>query len=164
MNIKLLIHVWQHVLVHVQVTCCQDTSVILISLNIIFSYVVSEPYSMVPGNLNWRYRVVDLHIFVNGPSYLLPQLQEILEGKKADLPGLTVRIMSIAIELLRSYTLFSPVWTIWQVLRYELGGCWIWHGRGHHITTASPFSLDHASHHDGGHVESHFSRLPPIQH
>ena len=55
-----------------------------------FSYVVSEPYSMVPGNRNWRYRVVDIHVFVNGPS---PQLQEILEGRKADdLPGLTVRI------------------------------------------------------------------------
>ena len=46
---------------------------------------------MVPGNRNWRYRVVDLHIFVNGPSHMLPQLQEILEGRKADLPGLTVR-------------------------------------------------------------------------
>ena len=48
---------------------------------------------MVPGNRNWRYRVVDIHIFVNGRSHLLPQLQEILEGRKADdLPGLTVRI------------------------------------------------------------------------
>ena len=37
-------------------------------MTVLFSYVVSEPYSMVPGNLNWRYRVVDIHIFVNGPS------------------------------------------------------------------------------------------------
>lgn len=49
---------------------------------------------MVPGNHNWRYHVVDIHVFVNGPSHLLPQLQEILEGRKADdLPGLTVRII-----------------------------------------------------------------------
>ncbi len=63
---------------------------VMIYITFIFSYVVSEPYSMVPGNRNWRYRVVDIH---NGPSHLLPQLQEILEGRKAnDLPGLTVRI------------------------------------------------------------------------
>lgn len=29
------------------------------------SYVVSEPYSRIPGDRNWRYRVVDIHIFVN---------------------------------------------------------------------------------------------------
>ena len=39
----------------------------------------------------WRYCVVDLHVFVNGSSNLLPQLQEILERGKADLHGLTVR-------------------------------------------------------------------------
>ena len=66
--------------------------VINMDITSLFSYVVSEPYSMVPGNRNWRYRVVDIHIFVNGPSYLLPQLQEILEGRKSDLPGLTVRL------------------------------------------------------------------------
>ena len=57
-----------------------------------FSYVVSEPYSMVTGNCNWRYRVVDIHVFVRTIS-LVPQLQKILEGRKADnLPGLTVGI------------------------------------------------------------------------
>ena len=45
-------------------------------MTVLFSYVVSEPYSM---DLNWRYCVVDIHIFVNGPSYMLSQLPEILE-------------------------------------------------------------------------------------
>ena len=73
------------------------------------SYVVSEPYSMVPVNCNWRYCVVDIHVFVNGPSHLLPQLQEILEGRKADdLPGLTVRINIISFNLVIIYY-FSPL-------------------------------------------------------
>ena len=62
---------------------------------------------MVPGNRNWRYRVVDIHVFVHGPSLLLPQLQEILEGRKADnLPGLTVRINIISFNLV---TIMPPL-------------------------------------------------------
>ena len=34
--------------------------------------------------------MVDIHIFVNGPSHLLPQLRVVLEGKEKDLTGLTV--------------------------------------------------------------------------
>ena len=82
-------------------------------ITFLFSYVVSEPYSMVPRNRDWRYRVVDIHVFVNGPSHMLPQLQEILEGRKADSPGLTVRnLMTIIFMYSYHYCfffLFSPV-------------------------------------------------------
>lgn len=57
----------------------------------VYSYVMSEPYSRVPGDLNWRYRVVDIHIFVSGPPHMLKPLQEMLEGKTNDLHALTVR-------------------------------------------------------------------------
>ena len=56
----------------------------------LFSYVVSELYSRVPGDRNWRHRVADIHIFVNGPPCMLPRLQELLGGKQMDLLGLTV--------------------------------------------------------------------------
>ena len=54
------------------------------------SYVVSEPYSRVPGDRNWRHRVVDIDLFVSGPLHMLPRLQEVLKGKNDDLHGLTV--------------------------------------------------------------------------
>ena len=55
-----------------------------------YSYVVSELYSRIPGDRNLRHRVANVHIFVNGPPSMLPRLQELLEGKQADLLGLTV--------------------------------------------------------------------------
>ena len=59
------------------------------------SYVVSELYSRVPGDRNWRYRVVDVHIFVNGKPHMLPVLQEMLEGKTDGADGLTVRTVNL---------------------------------------------------------------------
>ena len=50
-----------------------------------YSYVVSELYSRVPGDCNWRHRVADIHIFVNGLPCMLPRLQELLGGKQTDL-------------------------------------------------------------------------------
>jgi hypothetical protein len=44
------------------------------------SYVVSEPYSRVPGDRNWRH----ILMFVSGPLHMLPRLQEMLKGKNAD--------------------------------------------------------------------------------
>lgn len=55
------------------------------------SYVTSEPYSRVPGDRNWRHRVVDMDVFVRGPLHMLPRLQEVLKGKNIDVDGLTVR-------------------------------------------------------------------------
>ena len=59
------------------------------------SYVVSEPCSQVPGNRNWRYRVVDVHIIVNSKPHMLPVLQEMLEGKTDGADRLTVRTVNL---------------------------------------------------------------------
>ena len=56
----------------------------------VYSYVVSEPYSRVPDNRNWRYRVVDLDVFVNGSHHYLPYLKKALKGREHNLHGLTV--------------------------------------------------------------------------
>ena len=55
------------------------------------SYVTTEPYSRVPGDRNWRHRVVDMDVFVRGPLHMLPRLQEVLKGNNIDVDGLTVR-------------------------------------------------------------------------
>ena len=51
-----------------------------------WSYMVSQPYSRYN---NWRYRVVDLHISVNGPQYYL---KDLLSGSHHYLLGLTVEL------------------------------------------------------------------------
>ena len=56
-----------------------------------YSYVMSEPYSRVPGDRNWRHHVVDMHVFVSGPLHMLPGLQEVFKGNNVDVHGLTVR-------------------------------------------------------------------------
>ena len=64
------------------------------------SYVISEPYSRVPGDRNWRHRVVDIDVFVSGPPHILPRLREMLKGKNKDLHGLTVSTTWLLISLL----------------------------------------------------------------
>ena len=61
----------------------------------VYSCVVSEPYSENPDSRSWRYRVVDIDIFVHGPSYLLPQLREGLKRSGSDLDGLMVSVAVI---------------------------------------------------------------------
>ena len=56
----------------------------------IHSCVVSEPYSEDPDSRSWRYRVMDIDVFVDGPSYLVRQLQEWLERSGKDLDSLIV--------------------------------------------------------------------------
>ena len=51
---------------------------------------MSELYSWVPGDRNWRHRVVDMEVFVSGPLHMLPKLQEVLKGRNDDVHGLTV--------------------------------------------------------------------------
>ena len=66
-----LIHVLSQLLCSCTCTCHMHTFKYC-------SYVVSEFYLRVPGDCNWRHCVADIHIFVNGPPSMLPQLHEVL--------------------------------------------------------------------------------------
>lgn len=68
--------------------------------------MVSEPYSENPDSRSWRYRVVDIDIFVHGPSHLLPQLREGLRRGGSDLDGLMVS-MVIEIGVHNNYHILS---------------------------------------------------------
>ena len=53
--------------------------------------VASRPYSYHrEGNWSWRWRVVELHVFVNGPWFYMEDLQYMLRGAKELLAGLKV--------------------------------------------------------------------------
>ena len=54
-----------------------------------YSYVVSEPHSRVPGDRNWRQRIMFSH-FENGPQRFIPFLKENLGRRHCDLHGLIV--------------------------------------------------------------------------
>lgn len=60
----------------------------------IYSHVLSEPHSRVPGDRNWRHRVVDIMVFVSGSLHVLPTLKEMFEGRSSTLQGLTVSCYS----------------------------------------------------------------------
>ena len=77
------------------------------------SYVISEPYSRVPGDRNWRHHVVDIDVFVSGPLHMLPRLQEMLKGKNKDLHGLTVSTTRLLISLL--IQMLSPVYNVTHI-------------------------------------------------
>ena len=54
---------------------------------------MSTPYSMYPGgNRCWRYRVLDIHIFINGSWKYQDAVIEALEGAASILECLQVHI------------------------------------------------------------------------
>ena len=53
--------------------------------------VVSKPYSCDPsGNRNWRFRVVDIHVFVHGPPTCRDDVVSTLESSAGVLKQLDV--------------------------------------------------------------------------
>ena len=76
------------------------------------SYVISEPYSRVPSDCNWRDHVVDIDVFVSGPLHMLPRLQEMLKGKNMDLHGLTISTTRLLISLIQ---ILNPVYNVTHI-------------------------------------------------
>ena len=82
----------------------------------VYSCVVSEPYSENSDSRSWRYRVVDIDIFVHGPSHLLPQLREGLRRSGSDLDALMVRMVTArGVHNYHHNILSNSVWTLWQI-------------------------------------------------
>lgn len=74
---------------------------------------MSNPYSMDPGgNRCWRYRVLDIHVFINGSWKYQDAVVEALEGAASVLESLEVRMefaIKPSIVIITKY-LFYTVW------------------------------------------------------
>ena len=47
----------------------------------LFSRLGSAPYSRIRGSRNWRHRVCDVHVFINGHEHNMQNLKERLDNK-----------------------------------------------------------------------------------
>ena len=57
----------------------------------IYRRIMSRPYSMhLEGNRSWRYRVIDIHVFISGSFLHQEGVIEALEGGKSVLSDLEV--------------------------------------------------------------------------
>ena len=65
---------------------------------------MSSPYSMDPGgNRSWRYRVLDIHIFINGSWKYQDAVAEALEGAGSVLGSLQIHMVFIG-----TYSVWIP--------------------------------------------------------
>ena len=56
----------------------------LVQMYMYYTYMSHGVWDLLGGSHSWLYHVVDIDIFVNGPSNMLPQLQKALKGSDSD--------------------------------------------------------------------------------